>query len=527
MYRAPGGKARAPAGPRSGPRSRGDLASARSVNRAGGRGLAGALRGSGATPEYTAAVARSDSRRMCRTMLRTIRSRLYLLVALVSAALVAVGAYGGWRASRTRVETELLSNLELARSAGVALDVWLADVAHESRILGRAVAGDRLEPAEAERLLGEAVRDSGTVRDYAWVSPTGQVLVSSEPRLLGVSEAERPELRRLQAGDEIAVGDVVRNPLDGAPVITVATAIRDGSGQLAGALLATIAPDRLAARVLPVRGDEGTASLIDRSGAIVAQLPEGPLSWEERRAAGALDLVRAALTGAEATGSIPTPDRRERLAAAVPVKSLGWAVRASQPGAVVLGPLRREIALGVIAAGLLSVLALIACGAFGRRAAAALRGLERHAEALGRGEAVEPLEGPTEVVRLASAYQEMAEHLRRVPAPLPGGVRGGAGGRGHPRAPRAARPLRQPDLPLLPRRAAPLRGRRGRAAGGPPPAGVASSAWWSSPVASWRASSPSPRPSALRRLRARPHLVARLAAGRSPPRAAGPTSCCW
>lgn len=344
-------------------------------------------------------------------MLRTIRSRLYLLVALVSTALVALGAYGGWRASRARVETELLSNLELARAAAAAVDVWVADVVHESRILGRAVSGDRLEPAEAERLLGEAVRDSGAVRDYAWVSPTGLVLVSSDPRLLGVSGADRPELRRLQAGDEVAVGDVTRDPLDGAPVVTVATAIRDGSGLLAGALLATVAPDRLATRVLPARGDDGSAALIDRAGVIVAQLPEARLSWEDRRAAGTLDLVRAALAGAEATGSVPEGGRRERLAAAVPVKSLGWVVRASQPGAAVLGPLRREIALGVMAAGLLSLAALVAFGSLGTRSVAALRRLEQHAKALGRGKAVVPLQGPTEVVSLARTYQEMAEHL--------------------------------------------------------------------------------------------------------------------
>ncbi len=344
-------------------------------------------------------------------MFRTIRSRLYLLVALLSAVLVALGAYGGWRASRTRVETELLSNLELARSGAAALDLWLQDVVHESDILGRAVSGGRLEDEAAARLLAEAVREGGTVRDYAWVSPTGRVLVSSEPRLLGVSAEDRPELRRLQAGDEVAVADLTRNPLDGAPVFTVATAIRDGSGQLAGAVLATIAPERLAERVLPARGDDGSAALVDRAGLTVARLPGPPPSWEERREAARLDLVRAALAGAEASGSVSEPDRSERLAAAVPVRSIGWVVRASQPGAAVLGPLRREIALGVLAAGLLSILALVACGLVGARAVAALGGLERHAEALGRGEPVEPLAGPAEVVELARTYQQMAEHL--------------------------------------------------------------------------------------------------------------------
>ncbi len=347
-------------------------------------------------------------------MFRTIRARLYLLVALVSAALVMVGGYGGWRASRARAETEQLSNLEVARTAAAAVGTWVAEVSHESGILGRAVSGGRLGAAEAGRLLAEAARDSGTVRDYSWVSPAGRVLASSEPRLVGLPAAgDRPELVRLQAGDEVAVGDLVRNPLDGAPVVTVATAVRDGAGRLTGALLATVAPGRLAARVLPARGDRGSAALMDRSGALVAQVPDAPLTWEERQAAGRLDLVRAALAGREATGPARSSGP-ERLAAAVPVPTLGWVVRASQPGAAVLGPLRREIALGVMAAGLLSVLALLATGSVGSRAVAALRRLERHAEALGRGDAAAPLEGPAEVVRLAQTYEEMAEHLGAV-----------------------------------------------------------------------------------------------------------------
>jgi PAS domain-containing protein len=70
--------------------------------------------------------------------------------------------------------------------------------------------------------------------------------------------------------------------------------------------------------------------------------------------------------------------------------------------------------MGVMAAGLLSVLALLATGSVGTRAVAALRRLEHHAEALGRGDAAAPLRGPAEVVRLARTYQDMAEHLGAV-----------------------------------------------------------------------------------------------------------------
>ncbi|WP_152643412.1 cache domain-containing protein, partial [Anaeromyxobacter sp. PSR-1] len=345
-------------------------------------------------------------------MLRTIRSRLFLLVGLASLAFVALGALVSVRSLRARAEGEQLSNLEVARTAAAALRAQVDGVARASAVLGHALEGGRILGEDAARLLAVAVRDSGVVRDLSWVAPDGQVVASSDARLHEVSFADRAELRRLLAGDAVAVGDLVRNPADGAPVVAIATAVRDGAGRLSGALLAAVDPERLAARVLPDREGEGSVAIVDRTGRLVARAPAMPLAWDERLIAGTQDLVRAALAGAEAAG----PMRAEgggpaRLAAAVPVPELGWAVRATQPRAAMLAPMRRELALGVAGAGLVALVALGASWVVGAHTSRALRRLERHAAALGRGEAPGPLTGPDEVIRLGAAYAQMARHL--------------------------------------------------------------------------------------------------------------------
>lgn len=345
-------------------------------------------------------------------MLRTIRSRLFLLVGLASIAFVALGALVGVRAFRARAETELLSNLDVARTTAAALRGHLDGVARASAVLGHALDGGRIRGDDAARLLTEAVRESGSVRDYSWVAPDGRVVASSDARLHEVSFTDRRELLRLLAGDAVAVGDLVRNPADGAPVVTIATAVRDGAGRLSGVVVAAVAPERLTSQVLPGREDEGSIAIVDRSGRLVARSPAVPMSWDERMVAGSQDLVRAALAGAEAAGPMRAEGGGpERLAAAVPVPELGWAVRATQPRAAMLAPLRRELALGVGGAGLVALLALLATWAVGAHTSRALGRLERHAAALGRGDAVAPLTGPDEVVRLGAAYAEMARHL--------------------------------------------------------------------------------------------------------------------
>ncbi|HSD19656.1 MAG TPA: PAS domain-containing protein, partial [Anaeromyxobacter sp.] len=144
----------------------------------------------------------------------------------------------------------------------------------------------------------------------------------------------------------------------------------------------------------------------DRSGEIVFRR-----DGEGGPAGGVLDTdaVATALRGEEVAKATHADGT---ITAAVPVDLVGWAAIASRSYAdaasTFLVAAARAIGIGIAAA----VLAVLVSTLVTRRIARALRRLERHVQALGRGHVVlAPLQGPAEIVRLGGAFDEMAGKL--------------------------------------------------------------------------------------------------------------------
>jgi signal transduction histidine kinase len=345
-------------------------------------------------------------------MLRTIRSRLYVLVALTVVPILAAATHAAFAAYRVRTQAELTANLELARSFANATRKLVADVAHDAASLGRSIATGKLSAVDTDRLLAQAVGDFEAVREFAWADPRGTIVRSSNPASIGVSLWDREYFRRVADGSDLAVSDLVKARVDGHPVIAVARGVRTPAGVLSGVIVAVIAPERLGVADLPVsREGDGAVALVDRAGRIVFRAPPLELSWDDRVVAPAQPIVQAALAGREETGTLQAESGDVRIGAAVPIADLGWAARASRSKAETLAGVRREILLLGFVAAVVAAAAFAASSYLGARTVGSLRRLERHASALGKGFAPGPLEGPKEIVRLGRSYEEMARSL--------------------------------------------------------------------------------------------------------------------
>lgn len=343
---------------------------------------------------------------------RSLRARLYLLVGIASLAFVAVGLHAVSFAWRARREAELTASLELSRTAAAALRGYVAEVLHDAGTLGRAVAGEP-RPGDAQnRLLAEAAADLPSVREFTWAGPDGRIAASSNPSAVGGSVARTDFFRSVAGGEERVVSDLLPGG-DGRGAVVIARGIRRPDGALAGVVIAVVAPERLGARAVPVvRQGKGTLTILDRRGQVVFRLPPLDPDAAPPRLATDQPVLAAALAGREASGALRLEAGEEALGAMTPVEGVGWVAGASRSTEEALGPLRREILVLLGTGILVALLALVASGLMGTRFVAALRKLERHAAALGRGARPRrPLRGPDEITRLARAYEEMAAGL--------------------------------------------------------------------------------------------------------------------
>jgi signal transduction histidine kinase len=347
-----------------------------------------------------------------RPRLRTIRAallRLIVATTVPATALVLLASVVHYRGER---DGELRATAEAARDVATGFEGVVQDLVRTQYALGLSLVGER----SAQRIQAEleAVHaDHGALRALSLAGADGEILASTDRRLVGTSIQARDYFQVLAHGDPWAVSGLVHSLADGAPVFVVARAIDDHAGGR-GVVVATIDPDRLAA-FLAGRGRGRAVAIVDPAGLVVARDPPLPEpSWDARHRLRDDDLVRAAIAGREASGTYASPpDGTRRIGATAPVPSLGgWVAHASRPYSEAMVPVWRAVAPWAAAALTVAVLALVAAVRLSRRIAVPLEQLEAHAVDLARGEhAVAAVRGPIEVERVARALNAMSEAL--------------------------------------------------------------------------------------------------------------------
>jgi signal transduction histidine kinase/HAMP domain-containing protein len=350
-----------------------------------------------------------------RRIFSTIRARLMLIVAACVVPLVVIAALSLGQGHQLRIEAERTANLELARAIAGAFRNYVLDVAHTMNALGEGLLRIETSPEDAARLLGEAKSDFPGVRDLLWITPDGVVYASTEPRLMGRSVEGRSYFNGPQGNDAtVVVSDLLVSMVDGRPVFVVARAVRDEHGRVRAIFAAGVDPDWLGEMIVPRGRQQGGAFLVlDASGRIVFRHPRLPLAWDDRAMAGRADIIDRALGGEETIGAVRSiAGGGELIAAHVPITPYGWVAGTSRPRAEIDGPALRQLA-GTAALAILAVgFALAVSFVVGRQVTRALKRLEEHAEAVGRGvHAPADIEGPDELRHLGRAFTEMSERL--------------------------------------------------------------------------------------------------------------------
>ncbi len=327
--------------------------------------------------------------------------------------LLAVFVHATFGLLHAREEAEITANLELGRMAAGAFEDFVGDVHRTILPAGEALARGHLSQEDALRLLERTVAEYQSLSEISWASPAGTILLSTNAKAIGLEVGDREYFRRLASGEPFAVSDLLQARAAEGFIFVIGRGVRDGS-RILGMVLAVVDPERLAARRFSVaRIGDAALTLVDGQGRIAFRSPPDNLAWEQRGIAAYEPLVHRALSGGEATGVFTEERGGDRLGAAVPVRGLGWVALATRRAGEIYAPVRREIAESAIVALIAAGLALAASRLVAGRIVRALRRLEAHAEALGRGEPAElPASSAPEIERLASAYANMAARVQ-------------------------------------------------------------------------------------------------------------------
>ena len=334
---------------------------------------------------------------------------LLLVIAVAPSLLVQAGVYYYWL--RTNEAREFQSERQLSRSLAATFDSYVRDLAQYELTLATALTARWPYPLEEmNALFRVGTADYPALNAFLFLNPDGQIVASSDPRLLGISAKDREYFQRALATKDFVLSDLLEGRMDPNPIFIVARAVYHGD-QLVGVLSGSVNPDRLWEATLKcLRSEGGSASFFDRQGTLVYRCPFRPLTWPDRKAPESGELLQQALSGREAVGVFRSGgDNTVQVGARVPIANLGWVAGTSESKAVFMRPLWRSLFLVALVNVVVVAISLAGAWFISRGMRESIGRLRRQALAVGEGRLDEtlPEDGIGELADLAVAFNEM------------------------------------------------------------------------------------------------------------------------
>ncbi len=351
-----------------------------------------------------------------RNYSRGIQGHLVLLLLIMFASTLLIGAYVFYESYRVHRSEHLQANLEIARSLADTFEAFVQDVLHQELAMGLAITSSQpMTPEDITRLLRQTQLGQIAVRDFSWVNRDGVFLYSSNPAMVGLNNSDRSYFRDIAEGREWTVGELVLARTTGKPVFGITRGLRDAQGILLGVVVATIIPERLDAVISFERSEGGGIGIVDHKGMLVYRYPNINLSWEERNWGRLYPEYEDVFKGKEVAKTFhASHEGRNRLVGLVPIASIGWAAGAGRAEDVAMEAITASLLPQTISFLFATLVIFGVALVLSRRISNPVAELRNQALALGRGEMESAVTaaGPTELKELAESFNTMAYELR-------------------------------------------------------------------------------------------------------------------
>jgi PAS domain S-box-containing protein len=344
-----------------------------------------------------------------------IKKRVILLLLIVFVPFLLLEAHVFYNWFQKRKGMEMQANLELARAVGINFETFLRGLIRDELALGLALTGSHpISDKDRDRLLDALAADNPSIHGLSWINPAGVVIASSLRSDIGVDLSERSYFREVAQGRHWTVSELVIEEASGKPVFAVSRAIRAENGDLLGVAGAVIDPDRLSSVLGVHRLADAGVSLIDGKGMHVSRFPPIDYTWEQRNWLKHYPIVEESLKGTEIKATVTSRvTGKRRLAAFIPISSIGWVAASSRAEVDVTEAVFRVLMPQIGLTLLLTLIAAIAAVGLSRPITRSIFKMKEHAEELGRGETEHIVpKGPQELKALAHTLNEMAQKLR-------------------------------------------------------------------------------------------------------------------
>jgi PAS domain S-box-containing protein len=344
-----------------------------------------------------------------------IRKRAFFLLVFAFVPLLFLQGFTFYKWYGESKEAEMQANLELARTVSKTFDAFINDVLHTQLAIGlAATASPPPSDDSLRRILLAAEETNPMLRSFTWSSPAGVNLVTTNTAVNNPKIRAEALVPRIVSGEEYGVSDLHVSPNTGEKVFVIGRGIREPKGNLLGIISCVCVPDKLDPLLAVQRSKDTAISLLDSKGIHVYRFPTMEYTPVGMNRLKRQPLIQNALEGKEAAAEVHGPRDEIRLAAFVPIPSIGWVAASSRAEHEVIESITQTLLPYAVLMLLVTLAAFGAAIILSRPISTSIRRLQDHAAALGKGE-VERFQmvlGPREIKSLSLAFNDMAEKIR-------------------------------------------------------------------------------------------------------------------
>lgn len=352
---------------------------------------------------------------------RSIRGRLVLLLVIILVPVILLQFFIDLDRLNARRYSELQSNMKVARATARAFDNFIQHILLQEKQIAFALTSFHVPKCDLAQPFPKGIdRSFPDLEHISIISPSGCIVASNYSALVGMDVSDRSYFREIIKGKEWVVSELVHSKADGRAKFAVSSPIRDESGERIGVIAVAVDGKKLK-NSLSLERFDGDLTILDNTGRAVYRYPPTAWNWDERDFAKIDPRVRESLSGKEVMDvSSNTIDKRLRILAMAPVRSIGWVSRASIPEAKALSGVYKQIYRNAALFLFVVVGSLLAAVLISRRISVPIEKLIGHARSLKEGEWSHAIveKAPSEIEEFAATFNSMAEEIRRREAQL-------------------------------------------------------------------------------------------------------------
>ncbi|MDP4090534.1 MAG: cache domain-containing protein, partial [Bacillota bacterium] len=217
----------------------------------------------------------------------SIRVKLMILTLITLIPLILLQAFNVDENFHRSSDQKLDASVEFAHAVSSYFYNYVEELWIQESIIGNTIMSNINDKFEIQSYLDSVVgSNENNLQRLSWVNPDGIITESTRQYMIGQSIADRDYYKRIKAGQDMVISDLVESYVDNSLVVPVARGIRK-NGELVGILVYSVSVDRLVSNIPGLTLNKGDVlTLVDRNGRVVYSSLNNSLSFNERQLPG-------------------------------------------------------------------------------------------------------------------------------------------------------------------------------------------------------------------------------------------------